>query len=217
MCITLIKLKSWLLLILFCLFTSTVNAVSMLTLPGSFQPPGIDGTFSDDAEFSWIKHRFTSQNSYFSWRFGGGTDGGVIFDQSQAYTEMTDVMTMFNNPAGFYSVGNGLSIDQNNTINMSNLRMSHSGIIYDVGSGSGFDAFIPYVDDLSSLLERENGWSITNGNYHLFYNTRGICADCEMTIHMYGAAVSSVPVPASIWLIGSGLISLFGFVKRRKN
>lgn len=210
---TLIKLKSWLLLVSFCLFTSAVNAASMLTLPGSFQPPGIDGVFSDTAEFSWIKHRFTSQNSYFSWRFGGGTDGGVIFDQSQAFTEMTDVMTMFNQPAGFYSVGNGLSIDQNNTIDMSNLRMKHFTTIYDVGSGSGYDALVPYVDDISLLLERENGWSINNGNYHLFYNTRGVCDNCEMTIHMVGTAV--VPVPATTWLFGSGLIGLAGFARRK--
>ncbi|HHH47057.1 MAG TPA: PEP-CTERM sorting domain-containing protein, partial [Thiotrichales bacterium] len=31
----------------------------------------------------------------------------------------------------------------------------------------------------------------------------------------YSANVSAVPVPAGVWLFGSGLFFLFGFVKRR--
>lgn len=191
----------------------SVQAVTMLTLPGSFQPPGIIGTFANDSQFSWIKHRFPA-NDYFSWRFGGGTDGGVIFDQPQEYTSMTDVFTMFNQPAGFYSVANGLTIDSNNTIDMSNIRMRHAGDVIDIGSGSGFDTLVPFLTDISLLGAGDNGWSIdTDGAYHLFYNTSGICVDCEMTIHFYGAAV---PVPAAVWLFGSGLIGFVAIASRRR-
>ena len=187
----------------------------MLTIPGSFSPPGIVGTYPDDSEFSWIKHRFPSSSGYQSWNFGGGSDGGIILDQSQGYTKMTDVFIMFNQPTGFYSVNTGLSIDSNNTIDMSNLRMRHAGEVIDIGSGSGFDTLVPYVNDLSLLGEVENGWSIdSDGMYNLFYNTRGICAGCGMTIHLYGAAV--VPLPAATWLFGSGLIGLIGVARRKK-
>lgn len=185
----------------------------MLTLPGSFQPPGISGTFSDTAEFSWIKHRFPA-NDYFSWNFGGGTDGGIIFNQSQNYRSMTDVITMFNQPTGFYSVNSGLTIDSNNTIDMSSLRMRHAGDVIDIGSGSGFDALIPYLQDISLLVAGNNGWSIDSGGaYHLFYNTKGTCVGCEMTIHLYGMA--AVPVPAAIWFFGSGLFGFVGMALRR--
>lgn len=200
------------------LYISPVNAstFSKLTLPGSFQPPGISGTFSNTAQFSWIKHRFPTNTNYFSWNFGGGTDGGVIFGQPQSFGALTDIFIMFNQPAAFYSVGNGLSIDINNTIDMSNLRMKQAGNIIDVGSGSGFNTLVPYVADLSLLAAGENGWSINSaGAYHLFYNTRGTCLDCEMTVHLYGKAV--VPIPATVWLFGSGLLMLTGLMHRRKS
>lgn len=199
---------------LLCICSFSAQAISMLTLPGSFEPPGIIGTFSDTSEFSWIKHRFPANEGYFSWNFGGGSEGGVIFGESQLYTEMTDVFVMFNQGTGFYSVNDGISIGLNNTIDMSNLRMRHAGIVIDIGSGSGYDTLVPYLDDISLLGVNQNGWSMDGtGSYHLFYNTRGTCIDCEMTIHLYGSAV--VPVPASVWLFASGLIGLAGFTHKK--
>ncbi|VAW68718.1 hypothetical protein MNBD_GAMMA09-1863 [hydrothermal vent metagenome] len=207
--------KSVFLVGLFYFSVSGAYAVTMLTIPGSFSPPGISGTFPDTAEFSWIKHRFPSNAGYFSWNFGGGTDGGIIFDQPQAFREMTDVFVMFNQPAGFFSINSGLSIGPDKTIDMSNLRMTQGGNIIDIGSGSGFDTLVPYFDDFSLRSPDQNGWSMdVSGAYHLFYNTRGTCAGCEMTIHLYGSAV--VPVPAALWLFGSGLLGLAGFVRRYK-
>ncbi len=206
-------LKKLIWIIFFCINVPSAYAVTMLTLPGSFSPPGIIGTFSDTAEFSWIKHRFPNAG-YFSWNFGGGTDGGVIFDQAQPFTQMTDVFTMFNQPAGFFSVNSGLSIASDLTIDMSNLRMKQAGIVIDVGDGSGFDTFVPYFEDFSLRGIDQNGWTINSaGAYHLFYNTRGICDGCEMTIHLYGSAV---PVPAAIWLFGSGLLGLMGIARRAR-
>ena len=36
------------------------------------------------------------------------------------------------------------------------------------------------------------------------------------SLHVTGYSVSSVPVPAAIWLFGSGLIGLIGFARRKK-
>lgn len=201
--------------ICFSVFSVSAANISSLLLPGQFQPPGIVGTFPNTAEFSWIKHRSPDNTTYFSWNFGGGTDGGIIFDQSQVFTEMTDVFIMFNQRAGFFSVNNGLSIAADKTIDMSNLRMQQAGNIYDVGSGSGYDTLVPYVDDTLLLAEGQNGWSIgANGAFHLFYNTRGICDGCEMTVHLYGTTV--VPVPAAIWLFISGIVGFSGFFRFKK-
>ena len=188
---------------------------AMLTIPGEFEPPGIIGGYPADSGFSWISHQFPDNAEYFSWQLGGGSDGGIIFDQSQAFTAMTDTTIMFNQPTGFLSINSGISIDQNMTIDMSNLRLFHGGTIFDVGSGSGFDALIPLINDINSLTANQNGWAIDEfGNYELFYNTRGICDGCTMQVYLTGTSV--VPIPAAVWLFGSGLIGLMGFVRRKK-
>jgi len=38
----------------------------------------------------------------------------------------------------------------------------------------------------------------------------------QLTNSTYGTDVSAVPVPAAVWLFGSGLIGLVGLVKRKK-
>lgn len=190
------------------LVTFNVYSISQLTIEGEYLPPGISGVFPDGSDFSWIKHRFPTAESYFSWRIGGGTDGGLVFGQPQAYGELTDVFTMFNQSSVFYSVNDGISINSDNTIDMSNLRMSHSTTIIDIGSGSGYDTNIHFVDDLLAISAGESGWTIdSSGAYHLFYTTRGICVDCEMTIYLTGTAI--VPLPAAVWLMLTGLFSLF--------
>ena len=194
---------------------SSAHAVSLLTIAGEYQPPGISGTFENDTAFSWISHRFSSSHEPFSWLIGGGTENGIIFNEAQSYGELTGELIMFNQPTAFYSVGSGISISQNNTINMSNLRMSQSGEIINIGSGSGYSTLVPYVDDLLLLGLGENGWSIdTNNVYHLFYNTSGTCLECEMTIHLTGT--TTVPVPAPVWLLSSGLIGLIGAARRKE-
>lgn len=189
------------------LLAFNANAFTQLTIAGEYAPPGISGTFPDDASFSWIKHKFSPTHDYFSWRIGGGVDGGIIFNQPQSYGDLTAEFMMFSQPTGFYSVNEGITINPDNTIDMSNIRMSQFGEIIDIGSGSGYDTMVPYVDDFLSIAEGSSGWSITDsGVYHLFYTTRGTCLECELTIHLTGTAI--VPLPAAVWLMISGLLSL---------
>jgi len=200
---------------LFFIFIGQAKSAT-LTIPGEFTPPGIIGGYPTNAGFSWISHQFPDSEEYFSWKLGGGSDGGIIFDQSQAFTAMTDSTIMFNQPTGFFSVNNGISLDENMTIDMSNLRLFHGGSIFDIGADSGFDAFIPLINDINTLTANQNGWAIDKfGNYELFYNTRGICDGCTMQVYLTGTSV--VPVPAAIWLFGSGLIGLLGFARRKKH
>lgn len=201
---------------LFFIFIGQAKSAT-LTIPGEFTPPGIVGGYPTNAGFSWISHQFPDNEEYFSWKLGGGSDGGIIFDQSQAFTEMTDTTIMFNQPTGFFSVNSGISIDQNMTIDMSNLRLFHGGDIFDVGSGagSGFDALIPLINDINSLAANQNGWAIDEfGNYELFYNTRGICDGCTMQVYLTGTSV--VPVPAAVWLFCSGLLGLLAVARRKQ-
>jgi len=209
-------IKSRLLLLLifsFCL--NTAHAISILTLPGSFESPGILDTFPEYSNYSWLSHRQSSDHRYFSWRFGGGSDGGVIFNQLQEYTEMTDTFVMFNQNTGLFSVNDGIQINDDYSIDMANLRMWQSSQIYDLGDASEFETLIPFFDDLSIRLDGQNGWSITGNEYHLFYNTRGICDTCEMVIHLHGMTV--VPIPSSILLFLSGVGFLGVGFKRKKS
>jgi len=74
------------------------------------------------------------------------------------------------------------------------LRMYQSGRITDIGSGSGYSTLVPLVSDISTLGDRENGWTVdSSGTYRLVYNTRGTCPDCEMTILLYGSTNAALP------------------------
>jgi hypothetical protein len=67
-------------------------------------------------------------------------------------------------------------------------------------------------------------WGIYALNIHLAEKFSGEFTDVQLDISEYSAAptlvgttdvVAVVPVPAALWLFGSGLIGLVGFVRKR--
>ncbi len=65
------------------------------------------------------------------------------------------------------------------------------------------------------------GASTTAANFTIFGNslntaTLTLAANGVLTYDLQPAAVSAVPVPAAAWLLGSGLLSLGGMVRRRR-
>ena len=194
---------------------ASASSFTQLTIVGDDSLPGIIGGYSTNSNFSWMFHAFPDNTSGFSWTLGPGADYGIQFGQAQNSGDMTGIRLMFNQNTSFFSTGTGISIDNSNVIDMSNLRMWQSGDVIDVGSGSGFSTLVPLVADISLLAAGENGWMLnTDSSYHLIYNTRGTCDTCNLTMHLYGMAV--VPVPPALLLFTSGLIGLV-FVQRKKN
>lgn len=182
--------------------------VSMLSIGGDDSLPGIVGEYSTQSSFSWMSNRFPANTSGHSWTLGPGTDGGIVFGQSQDVGAMTGVRPMFNIPTAIYSINAGLGISQDGTIDMANVRMWHGGEIINIGDAQGYSSLIPRVADLGLLGALENGWTLDqqSGIYHLLYHTVGTCADCELTVHLTGMA--AVPLPSSIWLMLSGIAIL---------
>ena len=195
-------------------FPATAQAITQLTIVGDDSSPGIIGTYSTTSMFSWMSHVFAGNASGFSWALAPGTDGGVLFNQAQAPRRMMSVRPMFNQPTTFFSVGSGLAIDNSGVIDMANLRLKHSSTIFDLGTGSGFDTFVPRVSDVSLLLPGANGWMLNpNGSYYLIYNTHGVCDGCNLALHLYG--VAQVPIPSALMLFFSGAL-LFGKLGSRR-
>lgn len=74
--------------------------------------------------------------------------------------------------------------------------------------------------DTSSTNEDSPGasnWTISDNR--AFFNTTSSSWETSPTIHMFSvdATVSSVPVPAAVWLFGSGLLGLIGISRRKKS
>jgi hypothetical protein len=72
-----------------------------------------------------------------------------------------------------------------------------------------------------SLLATANApnlaWLITTGEYSSsddFLNYNGVVLDSN--INFYGANASAVPIPAAVWLLGSGVVGLVALKRRKK-
>jgi len=95
------------------------------------------------------------------------------------------------NPVTLWSAG-GFSFDMDavviNSQSITNLSLSGLGIV----SGGGFDA--------------------TGGTWEFTANT----AEGSTTFSWSSSTVSAVPVPAAVWLFGSGLLGLIGIARRKK-
>lgn len=182
---------------------ANAQSVNSLTIAGDGTLPGTITEYSTTSELSWISHIFPGNENGFMWSMEGGTDGGILFNHAQDISVMMTVRAMFDQPTTFFSIGTGISIDESNTIDMANLRMWHGGVIIDVGSGSGFNTLIPVVNDVTLLAAGENGWMTNqNGSYHLIYNTKGTCLDCNLKLHLTGTSVLN----AALSNRGNGMI-----------
>jgi hypothetical protein len=142
--------------------------------------------------------------------------GGIVFDTEQPMGEMGGWYTMYNQPAVLFSATGGITMDANNTIDMSNLRLSQAGTVVDLGSGSGYDTLVPLVSDISLLGVGQNGWMINpNGTYYLVYNSVGLGPTTASTIHLYGSVVA-VPLPGAFVFFMSGMMGLILVGRNRR-
>lgn len=161
--------------------------------------------------------------SYFGLDFGGtGTivngekfamtsaGTGITLGAAQALGEIDLGTDLSGNPWGHFTtqgltvvsaLGNSASLD------MAGWYSDWQGPI---PWGTGSNAIITCDVDCLTGESFTLNYSVINeepGNFQGFY----------YELHLEGTIASAVPVPAAVWLFGSGLIGLFGFAKRRKS
>lgn len=228
-------LRPFMVVVIVCLAALTqaahARAYRGLTIEGAYHP-SIIGTLPADTAESWLWYQFTG-GGRFTWFYGAGSDGGVMFGQPQGHPpyddgqgggtlfgapgELTGQFIFLNEPSVFHSAGTGLQLDAQNRIDMRNLRLFRGTTEYDVGGGVNGDTWVPRVADVNTLGDRESGWSIAaDGSYRLIYHTEWMGA--PMAVHFAGAVIEALPVVAAAWpgapapggfvfVFGSGFLS----------
>lgn len=192
---------------------SSAQTITGLTIEGT-TAPGIVGEYSLNAEFSWFHHLISPPGH--SWMFGPGSMGGIVFGVEQSMGQMGGWFTMYNQPAVLFSAPGGIGIDANNTIDMSNLRLSQAWTEFDLGSGSGYGTFVPLVSDISLLAAGENGWMINpDGTYYLVYHSVGLGSTTTSAVHLYGSVLET-PLPGALLLFVSGIAGLLAAGRARR-
>ena len=116
-------------------------------------------------------------------------------------------------------------------------------IDYGINSGGSFDSWIELYDSsYTRIAYNDNSYTTESGSFgtfdsfmsyefeasSLYYIAVGQTCDCKMsrmsygvdyTLHIsqgYDQEVSAVPVPAAVWLFGSGLLALLGVSRRNR-
>ena len=189
--------------------------LSVLTIDGVVGP-GDAGHYPADAAFSWIDHHFPDNSVSHIWELAAGTDGGILLGQGQpGRGELTEVRPMYNLNSWLYTVGDGITLNPDNSLDFANLRMNWGGSLFDLGNAPGFAPLVPLVADITQLTGNDNGYAIyADHTYDLIYHSAGQCDGCVLTIHFHGSALP-VPEPQTylFWLAGLGLI--FARLRRR--
>jgi len=211
-------------------FWKLVSAVIALVLSTSVNAALIDnGGYTTDTEtgLDWLDLSATFGYSYNSaLSASSGYEGG---GWSYANNEQVDMLFTQLFPNFIDNVGNGSADSQYGPYsgqlaeitNFTNLFGTHNDGVHHITYGL-------YNGD-SSILQMMGAWKFIN-------NGRGVVYGSDWT-HDYTAAgfttgsspfygtylvrtnpdyVSAVPVPAAVWLFGSGLIGLVGFARRKK-
>lgn len=111
-------------------------------------------------------------------------------------------------------------------------KIDGANAVTDTGNITGYDIFGATSTILTGALNAQNGDSLINqsfsvsntGNYrYLKFTALSVAAIHPISSLAYGlnemkvyASAAPVPTLPAIWLIGSGLVGLFGFNKRQK-
>lgn len=81
--------------------------------------------------------------------------------------------------------------------------------------GWNFDlASLSIVDQTAGLLSLKGTGSLSGNNLDL---TDAVFSFSTTSMNSYSMTITAVPVPAAVWLFGSGLIGLIGAARRKKS
>ena len=145
-----------------------------------------------------------------------GPDGGILLgvDQS-AFPSIDATWNFFGNPGNHVQAGT-LSVASddgagNATINMTGWTVMWGAPQAPIDMGQGADAIVTCGVDCG-----------VGDSFTLDYNAvvpSGGFAGVAYALHLtgtIGAGTPEIPVPAAVWLFGSGLLGLVGVARRRK-
>jgi hypothetical protein len=154
----------------------------------------LDG--SGNGSITWDQFlNFSATNSVSNWGVTNLTDGGVTFTNWEIVDFGIKAFPDYSN-AWDYSDGGG-----------ENLIIAGFGITWPVPASSG----APSVSGIGNYCN-------STGEY--FPES---CPEDAVTVSTYGISpdyaeldIQAVPIPAAVWLFGSGLIGLIGLARRKK-
>lgn len=87
----------------------------------------------------------------------------------------------------------------------------NNGVIYDLNFGALFGVNSAPEEFDSVGLGILASRSVTTGN-----GKKAVTTDYQLAAHWEAVTLTPVPVPAAVWLFGSGLLGLVGFARRKK-
>lgn len=145
-----------------------------------------------------------------------GVDGGILLGQTQILGGIDATWGFFGNP-GNHVQDSSLSISSDNgmgdvTIDMSGWTVMWGAPQGPIDMGAGADAIVTCAADCA-----------VGDTFTLDYNAivpEGGFKDVAYQLHLSGTIgegtiASAVPVPAAVWLFGSGLLGLVGVARRK--
>jgi hypothetical protein len=217
------------------LFALFAGGASANVLNPSFESPDASGgDIGCSADWSCFNNAFTSSNNY---NPGGGFVNPTAYDGTQ-------VMKQYGGDGG--AVSSSVAASEGDTVSASVRAMNWSGDAFNnlallqigyLDSGGGVigtvDIFADSVGNQAyQLLPQDGGepsdWTLmevsgtapagTAGAQILLLHilTDGTPASGSIFWDDVNLTVTPIPVPAAVWLFGSGLIGLVGVARRRK-
>ena len=135
----------------------------------------------------------------------GGTDTGYNVQTTDGTTVYSEMASLFYN-----TLGNIAPIDINGNATVGFDGTYNSGPFTDFGNIASY--WVASVTDPTSVA---NAWVFAvNGSSGSQVDPYNYGSFAAMVVH--DGDIGAVPIPAAVWLFGSGLISLVGFARRKK-
>jgi hypothetical protein len=218
-------------------FNSTLNT-DMPIVTGNVTDPGHTLSFgADPLMMSWLGDGSTLA-PYVQWGIaavdGQGTGSAfralttVTIGASSAGTTNSELATFENKFDSFVIAHNNLgthvsSLNGSTGSDASNSAAANAATVFDINWG-GATSFIStggVGQSLEFFFMAGNGTLLNTNATAVRYGNAGDFATWTLNadgslLYMTPGAVSAVPVPAAVWLFGSGLVGLIGISHRRK-